>query len=153
MTLTSGGAITDGDGATTVDIVGGAATLVAATTVGATGDAAIDLSVTSLRTTTSGAQHLNAIGAVALDVLNAGAGSITLTSAGEIIDANNDLTNNVTASTLNIAGNQAVTSIETAVSNLGLTTGAASITNTGALAVLDSTLTGQLDLVLSLIHI
>ncbi|RRS33601.1 MAG: hypothetical protein OI74_07425, partial [Gammaproteobacteria bacterium (ex Lamellibrachia satsuma)] len=90
-------------------------------------------------------------GAVALDILNLDGGTLNLTAGGAITDGNADAagadtTVNVTADTLNILGNQAVTDIETAVSTLDLTTAATSISNTGALALADSIVTGQLDL-------
>ncbi|MBL3589273.1 MAG: filamentous hemagglutinin N-terminal domain-containing protein [gamma proteobacterium endosymbiont of Lamellibrachia anaximandri] len=90
-------------------------------------------------------------GAVALGILNLGGGTLNLTAGGAITDGNADAagadtTVNVTADTLNILGNQAVTDIETAVSTLDLTTAATSISNTGALALTDSIVTGQLDL-------
>jgi hypothetical protein len=77
--------------------------------------------------------------------INAAGQTVNLTAGGAITDANGAGVN-VTANTLTIAGNQAVTGIETAVSNLKLTTAATSITNTGALTVLDSTVTGPLEL-------
>ncbi|MBL3526510.1 MAG: filamentous hemagglutinin N-terminal domain-containing protein, partial [gamma proteobacterium endosymbiont of Lamellibrachia anaximandri] len=104
------------------------------------GNDAIDQSVTVVDT-----------GAVALGILNLGGGALNLTAGGAITDGNADAagadtTVNVTASTLNILGNQAVTDIETAVSALDLTTAATSISNIGALTLADSTVTGQLDL-------
>ncbi len=90
-------------------------------------------------------------GAVALGILDLDGGTLNLTAGGAITDGNADAagvdtTVNVTADTLNILGNQAVADIETAVSTLDLTTAAASISNTGALVLADSIVTGQLDL-------
>ncbi|RLJ19752.1 hypothetical protein DJ030_08285 [bacterium endosymbiont of Escarpia laminata] len=90
-------------------------------------------------------------GAVALGILDLGGGTLNLTAGGAITDGNADAagadtTVNITAGTLNILGNQAVTDIETAVSTLDLTTAATSISNTGALTLADSMVTGQLDL-------
>ena len=79
-------------------------------------------------------------------MLDATGQTVNLALAGALTD-NNAGVNNITATTLNISGNQAVTSIETTVTNLDLTTAATSITDlAGGLTLKDSTVTGQLDL-------
>ncbi|MCB1646914.1 MAG: hypothetical protein KDI36_15750, partial [Pseudomonadales bacterium] len=76
---------------------------------------------------------------------------MNIDTGGAITDGNADAvttdgTVNVTATTLNITGDQAVTSIETEVSNLDLTTAATSIANTGALTLTSAAVTSNLTL-------
>ena len=84
--------------------------------------------------------------------INVGSNTVNLTLGGALTDGDadasgGDTTVNVTADTLNLLGNQAVTDIETTVATLDLTTAATSITETDGIALADSTVSGQLDLV------
>ncbi|MCF6281081.1 MAG: filamentous hemagglutinin N-terminal domain-containing protein [Candidatus Polarisedimenticolaceae bacterium] len=123
--------------------------------IGATGVDAIDTVVTGALTASAsngiGGIYIDQSAALALNTVNAGSGDVELNAGGAITDGNADAsgadtTVNITANNLVITGNGAVTDIETSVSSLALTTAATSISNSGALTLNDSTLTGQLDL-------
>jgi filamentous hemagglutinin family protein len=155
--LNAGGAITDGN----TDASGADTTVnITANNLVITGNAVTDIetAVSSLALTTAatsisnngaltlndstltGQLDLSNDAAIALNNLDATGQTVNLTAGGEITGGN------VTADTLNIAGNNAVTGLATTVSNLSLNTAATSITNSGALIVNDSIVSGQLDL-------
>ncbi len=93
---------------------------------------------------------IDSIGAIALALIDAGSGNVTLDSTGAITDGNGG-TNNITAGVLSITGNQAVTDIETAVDTLNLTTAATSINEADSLvAVLNTSGTTDLTAVTTL---
>ncbi|MBI4826716.1 MAG: hypothetical protein HY807_09920, partial [Nitrospirae bacterium] len=159
VTLTSGNGISDGGGAdpnitaTTLTVLGGstfgmgdtietAVSTLALTTANTYIDNTGALTVNN--STVGGALTITNSSSIALNNVNAGGNTVNLTAGGAITDANG-AGNNITATTLNIMGNQN-TDLDTTVSNLDLTTATTNISNTGALTVTDSTVTGQLDL-------
>ncbi|MDO8282036.1 MAG: hypothetical protein Q7U10_05345, partial [Thermodesulfovibrionia bacterium] len=161
VTLTSGNGISDGGGAepnitaTTLTVLGNstfgmgdtietAVSTLALTTANTYIDNTGALTIND--STVGGALTITNSSSIALNNVDAGGFTVNLTAGGAITDANGG--NNITAGTLNIFGNSVGVgnAIETTVSNLTLTTAATNISNTGALTVYDSTVTGQLDL-------
>ena len=162
VNFTLGGALTDNNVATTnvtaatLNISGGQSVgsgnslettvstlgLTTATTeIDNTGGGILTITDSSL----GGPLTLTSDAGISLNRINAASQTVTLTPGGALTDANG-VTDNVTAGTLIVLGNQAVTDLETTLGNLQLTTAATSITDTGGVTLLDSTVTGQLDL-------
>ncbi|MAE61230.1 MAG: hypothetical protein CMJ49_07720, partial [Planctomycetaceae bacterium] len=147
ITLTAGGAVTDNNlGANNV-----AADLFDVTAGGAIGTSGtpLDTDVTQITTDTSGGgdnQFITEANALAFNLLDAGAGNLTISAGGAITDNFGDGTNNVTGANLTITGVGGVGTgadpIETTITNLDATNTVAGdivVTNTGALNIADLT--------------
>lgn len=145
--LTVAGSIVDTMGAdTTPDVIAGTLNLTGSTGIGASVADALNIKVDELSITGgSGKAYIADAGGLAADLLDQGAGNLTLAMGGPLTD-NNGAINNVVAGTLTITGGKAVTGLNTRISDLALNTGAASITDSSGLNLLASTVGGALTL-------
>ena len=158
LTLNAGGVIAEDTTDTATDITASQLTLVA-DAIGSSGSGALDIDASTLATDTSGGTTRNQFindkaGGFAVDVLTTGGttGTIELLMAGALTDGNADaagadVTTNVIASGLLIDGGFNVVDIETQVATVDFDAAAVGLSNTGALQVLDSTITGATTLI------
>ena len=116
VTLTATlGALADNNGALT-NITGGALTLSAPDGID------LDTAATTLAATTTNSDIIfRELNSIALNLINAGTGDVTLTAGGAITDANG-AANNITADALTLIGTTGITGIETDVATLDAST-------------------------------
>ncbi len=142
ISLSSAGGITRSSGT----ITGTSLSIAAGGDVGsALGSLSTDVDTFSTTTAIAGDLYVSEASALTIGTVASTAGAVVLDLGGALTDGNAAAVN-VTGQSLTITGGNAVTDIETAVSALTLQTAATSITNTGDVTLMDSTVTGQFDL-------
>ena len=135
---------------TAIDIVAGTLNISNTTNIGTDIDDGLNVNVDVLTITGgSGDAFITEADGFAAGAVDQGAGTLTLDMGGALTDNDAGTTTNFTASTLLITGNNDVTSIETDVTNLGLTTATTSIEDVSGVNLNASTVSGSLDLTTS----
>ena len=148
VALNVNGRIDDAPGDdTTIDVIAGTLAVSNSSGIGSTIDDGLNVNVNVMTIANGGGDaFMTEADGFAAGVIDQGTGNLTLDVGGALTDNDAGATNNITATTLVITGNNDVTSIETNITNLQLTTAATSLNEADEINLNASTISSTLSL-------